>query len=396
MWLPDASRVGAGRLVKKNRLQHFTWAALFVVVTFVPGLNWSWLDAQARAVVVISSVLQIPVLDPGVKLLSGRPRVESHPVAGDPAYIVRPAGRGPWPAIFFVNGATPEGRKLPEVRRLAGGLARAGYLVVVPDLPGLRDGEITDKTRAETIQVARDVADRRDARGGKVGLVGVSTGATLALLAAENQELRGKISSVAGIAPYSNVRDVLDIATTDHYRDHGRLAYYEADPFLSYVVARSLIFALPPGREREELLSRFDEVSPSNPHPLTIFRERGFRKLGPQARCVLRLLANRNPRRFDALYAALPGQIRKELDLLSPLAAAGRINAPVELASESHDRFFPLSESYAVAKIAPDLRVTVTGSLHHAQPVLSLRDLPSLWRFDGFVVRSLRDIRENN
>lgn len=381
--------------MKKNRLWRFTWAALFVVVTFVPGLNWSWLDAQARAVVVISSVLQIPVLDPGVKLLSSRPRVESHPVAGNPAYVVRPAGRGPWPAIFFVNGATPAGRKLPEVRRLAGGLARAGYLVVVPDLPGLRDGEITDKTRAETIQVARDVADRRDARGGKVGLVGVSTGATLALLAAESRDLEGHVSTVAGIAPYSNVRDVLDIATTDHYRDHGKLVYYEADPFLSYVVARSLIFALPPGKGREELLSKFGKVNRSNPHPLAIFRGRRFRKLGPQARAVVRLLANQNPKRFDALYADLPKRIRKELGLLSPLAVNGRIKAPVELASEPHDRFFPLSESYAVAKIAPDLRVTVTGSLHHAQPVLSVRDLPSIWRFDGFVVRSLRDASEN-
>lgn len=381
--------------MKKSRVRCFALAVLFVVAAFVVGLNWSWLEAQVRAVVVISSVLRAPVLDPAVRHLSGEPRFENHPVAGNPAYVVRPEGKGPWPAIFFVNGATPKGRKLPDVRRLAGGLARAGYLVVVPDLPGLRKGEITDKTRSETIQVARKVAHRSDARGGKVGLVGVSTGATLALLAAESRDLEGRVSAVAGIAPYSNIRDVLDIATTDHYRDHGKPVFREANPYLSYIVAHSLIFALPPGRGREELLSAYGKVSGSDPHPLAVFRERGFRDLGPQARSVIRLLANRNPGRFDALYAALPAQIREELESLSPLAVAGRINAPVELATGPHDKFFPVSESYAVAKISPDLHVTVTGTLlHHVEPVFSIRDLRSFWRFDGFVVRSLRDVRE--
>jgi dienelactone hydrolase len=119
---------------------------------------------------------------------------------------VRPAGERPWPAIFLVNGTVRKGRKLPEVRNLAEGFARAGYLVVVPDLPGLTEDRITPQTAQATTQVAREISGRTDVEDGKVALVGVSTGATLALLAAEDPALRGKISLVAGVAPYSNIK----------------------------------------------------------------------------------------------------------------------------------------------------------------------------------------------
>src|ERR671922_2566496 len=151
---------------------------------------WSWVDAQVRAAVVISSVLEAPLLTPGVELVSGEPGFEDVSVAGNPALVARPAGEGPWPAIFLVNGTVPEGRKLPEVRNLADGLARAGYIVVVPDLPGLTEDKITPETASETVDVVREVSERPDVEEDQVTLVGVSTGAALALLAAEDPALR--------------------------------------------------------------------------------------------------------------------------------------------------------------------------------------------------------------
>ena len=164
---------------------------LLVFLLFVAVLTvvfWFHIIAQARATIVLSSVLETPVVMPVVEAVTREPAAEDGYVAGNPALIVRPGGDGPWPAIFFVNGTVQEGRELPEVRRLAEGLARAGYLVVVPDLPGLRSDELTPETVSETVRVARVVAGSPEASGGRVGLVGVSTGATLALLAAGDPE----------------------------------------------------------------------------------------------------------------------------------------------------------------------------------------------------------------
>jgi len=355
---------------------------------------WSWVDAQVRAAVVISSVLEAPILTPAAEAVSGEPGFEDVPVAGDPALVARPAGDGPWPAIFLVNGAVPEGRKLPEVRNLAEGLARAGYLVVVPDLPGLREARITPQTADATMQVAREISGRPDVEDGEVALVGVSTGATLALLAAEDPALRGKVSLIAGVAPYSNIKTVLSIATTGHYRrSDGELIRYEADPFLSYVTARSLVAALPPGEDERTLSEVLERACRKCPDPLSGFRARRTDDLGPGARSVVKLLANRNPERFAALYAELPDEVRHDLEELSPLAGTGRIRVPVELATGPRDKYFPPSQSYALERVAPERRVTVTGALDHAKLEVSLEDIPAFATFDAFVVRSLRTAR---
>lgn len=290
-------------------------ASLAVVVLAVGSAAlvlalWSRIDAQVRAALVLTSVTEAPVATPVAGTLTGEPRVETTSLAGNPTSVFVPAGDGPHPAILFANGTIPQGREYEGVRNLATGFARAGYLVVVPDLPGLRTDAITPNTVSETVEVALEVSERTDAKNGRVGLVGVSTGATLALLAAESPVLRGRVSAVAGIAPYTDIRTVLAIATTGHYKLDGRMVPYRAEPFLSYVIARSLVSALPPGEDRRTLLRELDAVERSSPTPLADLRERSARDLGPEARSVLALLANRDPERFATLYRDLPPNIK--------------------------------------------------------------------------------------
>ena len=363
--------------------------AVFVVSAVVLVTSrWSWIDAQVRTVVVLSSTLETPSLAPVVEGVTGEPRFVQASVAGNPALVVRPRGEGPWPALFFVNGVVTKGRKLPEVRRLAEGLGRAGYLVVVPDLPGLRRGEIRPETVHETFEVAMVISERPDAREGRVGLIGVSTGATLALLAAEKEGLDGRVSVVAGVAPYADVKTLLCIATTGYYREEGRLVPYEADPFLPGVTTQSLVSMLPPSEDRDALLDELEEVDRLRPEFLG-----DLRAMGAEARSVAELLANEDPRRFEELYADLPEGMRASLKELSPVAGGGRVGAPVEMISGPHDRYFPLSETYAVRRIAPQARVSVTAALDHVEPTPSFRDLPAFLRVNGFVVRSLREAR---
>ena len=377
-----------------RRLRRAFYLVLLAVVIGLLISYWSWVDAQARAVMVISSVLDAPVLTPAAEAVSGDPRFEDIPVAGNPTLVARPAGEGPWPAIFLVNGTVREGRKLPEVRNLAEGFARAGYLVVVPDLPGLTEGKITPDTARETVEVAREVSARPDVEDREVALVGVSTGATLALLAAEKASLEGRVSVVAGIAPYSDIRTVVNIATTGHYRrSDGELIRYEADSFLPYVIAHSLVAALPPGEDRRTLSGELASIDREDPDPLSGLRARRTDDLGPGARSVVGLLANRKPERFAALYADLPDDVRHDLEELSPLAGTGRIRVPVELATGPHDKYFPPSQSYALERVAPQRRVTVTEALDHAKLEVSPGDVPAFVTFDAFVVRSLRTAR---
>lgn len=390
----------AGRSIGKrkewSRVRRLALLVLLVAGIVLAVVLWPWSLAQVRTVVVISSLLDTLVVAPVVERVTGEPRFEHEPIAGNPSLVVRPAGKGPWPVFVFVNGVVPEGRKLPEVRRLAEGLARADYLVIVPDLPGLRNDEVRPEAVSETVEVVRAVSGWPQTRGERVGMIGVSTGASLAVLAAEDPGLEGRLSVVAGLSPYADIRTVLNIATTGYYRQGGEFVPYQADPFLSYVAARSLVAAMSPGEDRTTLNSELQLVDRFDPDPLAGFRARPVEDLGPEARSVVRLLANRDPERFSGLYSRLPSEVRGDLKQLSPIAGSGEVEAAVELASGPEDRFFPVRESYRLARISLEHRVTVSGALDHWQLEPSLQELPEFIRFNGFVVRSLRETQHSD
>lgn len=388
-----------------SRVRHLPLLALLAVAVTLAVVYWDSIGAQARAVIVLSTVLETPVLTSAVEGVTGEPRFENRKVAGVPTLVARPAGEGPWPALVFGNGAVPPGRREPDVRRLAQGLARAGYVVYVPDVSGLRDGEITGRTVAETVDVARAAAENSDTRDGIIGFVGVSVGASLVLLAAQDTELADRISGVSVVAPYADLKEVLRLATTGTYQDDGKSFQYAAPDYLRLVTARSLVSLLPPGEDRESLLTLIPEMdhyypsSEDSEDPLAALPAFGIVNSGnlrPETERVLDLLTNQDPERFDALYAALPSRMRAEIGRLSPAAEAKRLRAPVEIASAPRDIYFPLAEQRELARNAPEnlARVTVTAALSHANLEPSFNDTRALLRLNGFVVRSLRETRQ--
>lgn len=327
----------------------------------------------------------MPVASAVVGALTREPHVEEAHVAGVPTTI---AGTGP--AIVLVNGATPLGRRHPRIRRLALGLARAGHLVLVPDVPGLARGEITAAGVAATAAVARDAASRSD---GRAALFGISAGATLALLAAEEEELAGAVSLIAGVAPYTDLTDLIRLATTGVHRVGDRLVPYQAGPFLQLCVARSVAAGLDPGPDRDALVAELSAVAIDDPDPLAGLRARDASALGPAARAAVALLANRDPDRFDVLYRELPPILRERIDRLSPVLRADRLRCPVELFSHPRDKYFPLEHSRALVRRAPNARLTVSSTFAHADARLSAAVIADAARFLGFAVRSLRAAR---
>jgi dienelactone hydrolase len=368
------------------------WALfLLLVLSLVPAFVYrSWLDAQTAAVVVLATTIDTPVLSWLARSMTRAPRVEEVRIAGQEATLVRPRGGKRWPAVVFVNGATEVGHLHPDVQRLARGLARAGYLVVVPELPGLRRGEITLRTLAATVGVARTTAARRDVQDGRIGLAGVSVGSSLALCAAEDARLSGHVSAVAGIAPYADLEDVTRLATTGYVRTRGRLVRYDADDFVQLAVARSLAASLPAQRDRERLVDVLAPIPNERDEPLRVLRTRG---LGSQGRALVRVLRNHSSGRFDALWRALPPAVVAAAQRLSPVTRLAQIDAPVMLATAPHDKYFPVAESRLLAARSDRVRVTVTSTLSHAIPKPSLHSLGGALAFDGFVVRSLRAFR---
>src|ERR671937_420403 len=85
------------------RLLRFVAAALVVALgaAAIVGVvdDRSWPAAQLDAIAVLSTTEQTPVLAWVVRVITQEPRAEETTVGGRPSILVRPAGRGPWPAV---------------------------------------------------------------------------------------------------------------------------------------------------------------------------------------------------------------------------------------------------------------------------------------------------------
>ncbi len=310
------------------------------------------LRAHVHALSALGATLELPA----IALPLGRlpPTVTEAQSADRPATIIRPSTRPPWPSLVFASGATPEGRTHPVVLRLGLALARAGYMVSIPELPGVAGGVLTPATLDAAISSTTEIADAQQSLHGRVGLVGVSVGGTLALLVAAQPELAARISIVSCIAPFTDLKRVILLATTGMYRDNGGgLRPYPVPAELAAGLARSI-----------------EEIGAAD------------------ARATHELLANTDPSRFDDLYDALPATVHESVETLSPRHVVDRILAPVEIATAPRDRYFPVDEPLAIATSAR-VRVTVTPTLAHAVPRLSGRNVVGAVQLELFFARTL-------
>jgi pimeloyl-ACP methyl ester carboxylesterase len=341
--------------------------------------------AQAQALAILGATLSLP----GASALSRfgkQPTPDETTVAGIATTVVRPSSRPPWPALVFMNGATPDGRRHPTVHRLSLALARAGVCVFIPDLAGVAGGELSPGTLAQSVAVSEAASGSPETADGRVALVGVSVGGTLALLAAANAQLRQRISVVACVAPFGDLAAVMRLATTGSYQDGQWVA---APPYLIVGLARSLGAMLAVTPATASLCRELRALDHESSDPV-VLPEHAFRQAGPEAERLYDLLANTDPARFDGLYDALPAHVRTAVVSLSPIHAARNLHAPVEIATAPHDKYFPLTEAQALVAAAPQVRLTITSLLAHATPRLGVRNVAELHRLYVFFVRAFR------
>jgi acetyl esterase/lipase len=347
------------------------------------------IPAAGRALLLLALVLDLPVAGRLALKFTREPQVSELDVDGVPVDVLRPPDEEPRPAWIFVNGAHPERRREPIVWRLAHGLARAGYVVLVPDIPGLGEGTITARTLEATHAVTKAACARADIEGGRVALVGASTGAGLALIAAGQPELADRISVVAAVAPFADLRKLLCLTTTGHYDEGGHFARYDVTDLHRQVVARSLVAAISAQDDRERFLGELDDLERKGLNPLEELPKRAG-EVGAEAAAVLSVLTNRDPARFSELFDALPPAVHSFVDELSPLRLRSGVRAPVEIIVPPSDVYFPPGEAAALAAGLPTARLTITKVLDHTRPRSTLVHLRSFARFLGFVVRGLR------
>ena len=278
---------------------------------------------------------------PVLSMLTDPPTRRPLALPGTAADLYLHAGLDAGRPLVLAHGFAPEGKDDPRVRDAAGLLARAGFDVAVPTIPGLTRGRLGSED-------VEPVVGALAARDGRTVLIGVSVGAGPALLAAADPRVRERVSAVLSLGGYASAVEVLRFWLTGAYAYEGVRGRVEHDPEL-----------------------------------VRMFLRANADRLDPASRAALEA-ADREA--AGRLLDAPPPDLQRYLDALSPIRVASGIGARLILVHGRADRAVPYTESLRLAAARPDRTTLVlVGLVEHVEGARGrgwsdARDLFALWR----------------
>lgn len=275
----------------------------------------------------------------------------------------RPGWGDRHPGLLIVNGATPQGNDNEATRQFGESLARAGYLVMLPEFPFLKEGRLDPA--APEIADAAFAALRAlpETQGRPSGGFGASVGAGIMLVAAGSET---------------------ELARADHLTILG--GYFDLDTYVASVATRT---QGEPAAAWEPSAEASERIPPAVVAAMTDAADRQRVRdalAAPTYRAALDSLASLSP------------QGRELFDRLSPSTVWGAVAPPVFWIHDPEDTYEPLAEAYA-AQAAPRpgrMVLVVPRLIEHAQvgPGATARGplfvLGELWSLLTFTLEVLR------
>jgi pimeloyl-ACP methyl ester carboxylesterase len=296
--------------------------------------------------------------------------------------LYRP-GEPPLAGIVLVPGVAARGKNDPRLVAFATTLARARFLVLVPDIPNLR----ALRARAEDAQNVVDafsylLSQSEFPTRGRIGIGAFSYAVGPAVLAALDPGIRERVDFVLGIGGYYDLHQVVTFFTTGYFQKEGQWHYLEPNRYGKWM----FVFG-----NAEHLTDPVDQAAFRRMAERKLENPRAgvddlTRHLTPEGKSLLDLLENRDPARSPELLARLSSRIRAELDALN-LATKDLsvLEARLILLHGTDDSIIPYSESQALAAAMPPGRseLFLIDGLAHVDAQPFGLDRRAMWRAIG-------------
>lgn len=303
-----------------------------------------------------------------------------------PADAVADASRA---AVVLSLGIHPLSLDHPDISRIAGGVARLGLVVGVPESTALNETRVTPEEPARLAEAALVVAARPEVDPTRVGIAGFSAGASVALVAAADPRIADSLAFVSAFGGYADAGTLLvDVATrTQRVDGQTRLTRpWAAEPYVRRDIAALLLATIRPSRERDRLEALLAPViesddPPTGPDPAVLAELQRA-----DVRVAYQLIAAASREDAEAALADLSDEVRGPLAAISPVSAAAGLRTRVFLMHGESDRSIPISHVHLIADALPEgvlARLTVFDLFQHVQPGkdgLTLEQAPDLWQ----------------
>ena len=316
--------------------------------------------SAARTVCAAAAFLAEFLSDGRLPLLSAlTPNPARAPLADGPVPIdlYQPLALRTPRALVLVHGLAPMGKDDPRLAQAARLLARAGFRVAVPTIPGLTRLRLRPEDAEPVVAAIRSFAGERGS--GRISVLGVSVGAGPALLAAADPRVADRVGTVLSLGGYASAVELLRYFLTGAYGYGHVWGRVSPQPEAARLFLRENLDLLKNLEDRRILDAWLSRLSPGAPATLS-----------PEGMAVLTLVENRDPARVDALVRKLPPGLQDLLARLSPEQMVPRISARLVLVHGRGDPAVPFTESLRLAAAAggkAGTRLAIVGVLTHVE-----------------------------
>jgi pimeloyl-ACP methyl ester carboxylesterase len=293
--------------------------------------------------------------------------------------LYRPAA-GIRAGLLLVPGVAETGKDDPRLVAFATTLARAGFAVLVPDLPNLRQLRVSPDDVGQLVDAfAWLVANPQLAPQRRAGMAAFSYAAGPALLASIDEAICQRVQFVFAVGAYYDLNQVLTFCTTGYYRQKGRWLYLQPNEYCTWAFVASNIDRLGKAEDRRI----FRQMTQRKLADLTASTDDLVASLGKEGKALHAFISNRDPSRVAQLLKVLPIALRQDITALN-LADKdlSRLSARLILVHGLQDRMIPYVESVALAKAVPEgqSRLFLVEGLEHVDVAPELPDRWRLWR----------------
>ena len=344
------------------------WLAFAIVIAFLAMWVVLWNIRYSR--VAITTVIIVPDL-------FGSPVSALKIVGEDPVreevWLNVPKGRGLLVAdvyrpkdgdvhggMVISVGAAPKIREHPGVIRLSRTAARAGMVVMIPQLyypfhENVLPEDVQGLVSAFGTNVEEIIASYQWLREqpyvdpNRLGIFGASAGAGIALVSASDPRISRQVDFFASLGTYYDLVDLISAITTDTIQYKGHTEPW--DPWLTSVrvLYNSVISYLPDPRDRDILTRIFVDEDAS--------ARLAVGRLSPRARDIYDAFEARDPERILAFWGDVSPQDVATLRKVSPSSSVQALDADLFIMHDRSDPFIPYVESRR-------LRDATTGNGH--------------------------------
>ena len=355
---------------------------IIVLSVLILAISWKYISRAVEAAILLAdltagwdtSVLKrcTPVPERLTFIREERDRV----YRGD---LYRPAVQAK-ASVLLIPGAAEEGKDDSRLVAFATSLARSRFLVLVPDLEGMKRLQLQSEDTQEVAAFFRLLVESsRAVSVSRYGVCAFSYGVGPAILAALDSAIRNEVGFVMGIGGYYDLPQVLTYATTGYFLDQGRWRYLPPNDYGKWFFVMNNVHRLSDSSDRNllrQIAARKMENVDADIAALA-------GSLGPEGRSVLTFITNRDPAHAKSHISGLPAAIREEIaDLDLATKNLSLLNARLILVHGLDDNIVPYPQSVALASSVPpgQADLFLAKGLLHVDMKASLVDGWHLWR----------------